>query len=115
MEHAIITTLRNMAAEALERALQNVFFDAYCCEGEEIIIRHDTPCGSIELYGELNEPWQVYVENSSLHDLPTLCCAIKDALPPYEFDVDSAREEDERDRLEMERQNYELVCSGYFL
>ena len=113
--HALIATLCDKARTAIREGLNTVDFDDYSESADEIIITHTTPCGTIELYCAINEPWQVDIDNTTTHTLPNLHNALKEALPAYKFDFDAAREEAERERLDMDAQNYELVCSGYFL
>jgi len=113
--HTLVATLCDKARAAVREGLNTVDFDDYTESADEIIITHTTPCGTIELYCKINEPWQVYIDNTTTHTLPNLHNALKEALPAYKFDFDAAREEAERERMDMEAQNYELVCSGYFL
>jgi len=114
-QHQIIATLCDKARAAVREGLNTVDFDDFSESADEIIITHTTPCGTIELYCTINEPWQVYIDNTTTHTLPNLHNALENALPAYKFDFDAAREEAERERMDMEAQNYELVCSGYFL
>lgn len=114
-QHQIIATLCDKARAAVREGLNTVDFDDDTESADEIIITHTTPCGTIELYCTINEPWQVYIDNTTTHTLPNLHDAIRKTLPAYEFDFEQAREEDARDRADMERQEYELVRSGYFL
>lgn len=92
-EHGIIATLCKKAKEAINEAYRTIEFDCEDYEnGEEIIITHQTPCGVIELYCEVNEDWQVCIDNTTAHALPRLHEEILKALPSYTFDFEAARQ-----------------------
>lgn len=115
-QHQIIATLCEKAQQAINEAYHTIEYDCDGYEnGDEIIITHETPCGVIELYCEINEPWEVYIDNTTAHKLPNLHEALREALPPYEFDFEQAREELARSSYELSCQEYEMSSTGYFL
>ena len=57
----------------------------------------------------------MYIDNTTAHHLPRLHDALREALPPYEFDFETAREELARSSYELSCQEYEMTSSGYFL
>lgn len=115
-QHQIIATLCEKARQAIDNAYRTIEYDGDGYEyGEEIIITHATPCGEFELVCEINEGWQVYIDNTTAHHLPRLHDALREALPPYEFNFEQAREELERFSYDMSAQEYEMTSSGYFL
>lgn len=115
-QHGIIATLCEKAQKAINDAYRTIEYDGDGYEyGEQIVITHATPCGEFELVCEVNEGWEVYIDNTTANSLENLHDALRKALPPYEFDFETAREELARDSEEMARQNYNLIASGYFL
>lgn len=114
-QHGIIDTLCKLAETAIFEGEKTIDFDLSCEHADEIIINHSTPCGEFELYCEINDEWQVYIDNTTGHSLEALHEAIRTALPRYKFDFDKAREEVRKESYNQNMTERSLVESGFFL
>lgn len=114
--HGIIATLCDKAEKAIYEGERTIDYDLDGWEhADELIITHETPCGTIELYCEVNSDWQVYIDNTTAHTLDNLHEALRKALPRYQFDFETARQESAREAADYHQQCYELAASGYFM